>query len=259
MPVLLLHGWGSSAALMQPLAARLAPTCRVHNLDLPGHGHSPPPTHAMGVPEHAALVADYINRKMGGGPISLVGHSNGGRIGLYMASMPEFASMFSSLILISPSGIKPIRGLSYRIKRAAAKVLRLPARLLPSKAADFFNDWITHSLIWRALGSADYNALSGVMRETFVKTVNFFVHDMVGKIRCPVLLLWGDQDTAISRYQIDQLHSRIPDCGVVVLEGAGHYGHLDAIDTAAQSALSLISDTTALQGPDANPREVATG
>jgi len=27
------------------------------------------------------------------------------------------------------------------------------------------------------------------------------------------------------------LEERIDDCGLVELEGAGHYGHLDAIDT----------------------------
>ncbi len=257
-PVLLLHGWGSSAALMQPIATRLAPSCRVHNVDMPGHGHSPNPPGAMGVPEHAALVAEYILGEMGGGPVTLVGHSNGGRIGLFMASTPEYAALFSALVLISPSGIKPRRGAQYKIKRFIASALRLPARFLPRRAADFFNDWITHSLVWHALGSSDYNALTGVMRETFVKTVNFFVHELIPAIRCPVLLLWGDRDTAISRYQIDQLESGIPDCGLVVLEGAGHYGHLDAIDTVAEATLSMISQSVG-SGSDARPREAAAG
>ena len=42
-PVLLLHGWGSSAQLMRPVADALADRYRVYNLDLPGHGLSPPP------------------------------------------------------------------------------------------------------------------------------------------------------------------------------------------------------------------------
>src|SRR5690606_30214064 len=136
---------------------------------------------------------------------------NGGRIGLYMASQPEYQSLFERLVLISPSGITPIRGTRFRVKRLAARTLRAPARVLPRGAAEFFNDWITHSLVWKAIGSSDYNALTGVMRETFVKAVNFHVDDMISQISCPVLVLWGDGDTDVSLRQMKILEERIPD------------------------------------------------
>ena len=58
-PLLVLHGWGSSAALMAAAAAVVSDGFRVHTLDLPGHGLTPPPPEAWGVPEYAALVARY--------------------------------------------------------------------------------------------------------------------------------------------------------------------------------------------------------
>ena len=45
---------------MSGLARGLAKRFRVTNVDLPGHGMAPVPTHAMGVPEHADLVASLI-------------------------------------------------------------------------------------------------------------------------------------------------------------------------------------------------------
>lgn len=38
--VVLLHGWGLNSRIWDTVAARLAPTYRVHRIDLPGHGSS---------------------------------------------------------------------------------------------------------------------------------------------------------------------------------------------------------------------------
>ena len=56
-PVLLLHGSGSSALLMHPIADALADRYRVYNLDLPGHGLSPQPPEPWGVPNCSPLVS----------------------------------------------------------------------------------------------------------------------------------------------------------------------------------------------------------
>ncbi len=226
-PLLLLHGWGSSARLMRPLADAFADTHRVYNIDLPGHGHSPPPPEPWGVPEHAALVAALIEERAGGGPATLIGHSNGGRIALYMASTPALKPLVGRLVLISPSGITPERSWSTRLRAGLAKTLKAPFAVLPAPLREPAEDWLRHSLVWRALGSSDYNALDGVMRATFVKTVNHHLDGPVHRIDVPTLLFWGDRDTAVSRRQMKFLEEAIEDAGLVVLEGAGHYGHLD--------------------------------
>ena len=224
--VLLLHGWGSSARLMQPVAEALADRYHVFNLDLPGHGLSPPPPAPWGVPEHAALVRRLLAARIAA-PTTLVGHSNGGRIALFLASEPTPPEEIERLVLVSPSGITPPRPLSYYLKKYTAKLLKAPFQVLPGPLRDFGLDWLRHSLVWRMLGSSDYQALEGVMRETFVKTVTCHLDDRVHRIQVPTLLFWGEADTAISREQMDVLEREIPDAGLVVLEGAGHYGYLD--------------------------------
>lgn len=240
-PVFLLHGWGSSAELMRPIAQALAGAYRVYNIDLPGHGRSPAPPVAWGVPEHAELVRQLIEARASG-PVTVVGHSNGGRIALYMASEPSMAPLIRRLVLISPSGITPQRSWAYYARKHVARALKAPFEVMPERLREPGLDWLRHSLLWRALGSSDYRALDGVMRETFVKTVNHYLDDRVSRIDVPCLLFWGDHDEAISRHQMDVLEREIPDAGLVVLPGAGHYAYLDAPDVFAAATRYFLED-----------------
>jgi len=244
-PVLVLHGWGSCAAWMGPFLEGLAPECRVHAVDVPGHGLTPPPPEPWGVPEYAAWVAEYVRSRIGEEPIPAIGHSNGGRILLYMAAHPEYSGLFSRFVHVSPSGIRPMPSIEVRLKRTISKAIRLPLRFLPEgPVRAFVDDWLRHSLLWKWLGSSDYNQLSGVMRATFVRTVTHTLDEEVGRIAQPTLLFWGDRDTAVSRYQMDVLTSSLQDAGLHVLPGAGHYGYLDAPDV-------VLAGTRAFLGLDA--------
>ena len=245
-PVVLLHGWGSSAELMRPIARALSDVWRVYNVDLPGHGHSPAPPAPWGVPEHAGLVQRLIAERTDRS-VTLVGHSNGGRIALYMASEPSMAHLVRRLVLIAPSGITPLRTRGYYFRRSLAQTLKAPFDLLPPEFREPGLDWLRHSLAWRALGSSDYRALDGVMRGTLVKTVNCHVDERIARIDVPCLVFWGDQDEAISRHQMDVLENRIPDAGLVVLPGAGHYAFLDAPDVFIAATRYLLEEGTEMR------------
>ena len=231
-PVLLLHGWGSSAALMRPLTNALADTFAMYALDLPGHGHSPPPPEPWGIDAHMRLVRDVICDRIhpthGTAPLPIIGHSNGGRIALFLAADPEAQALVDRLVLISPSGIPRKRSASVNARRMIAKLMKAPFTWLPEPLRSPATDWLRHSLLWRALGSSDYRALDGVMRATFVRVVNSYVDDQLDQIAAPTLLFWGTNDEAITREQMRRLEEGLPDAGLVPLDGAGHYGYLDA-------------------------------
>jgi pimeloyl-ACP methyl ester carboxylesterase len=254
--VVLLHGWGSNAANMRPLAGAISDRYRVWNVDLPGHGSSPPPPEPWGVPEHAALIRELIDTEMRG-RCSIVGHSNGGRIALYMASTEGLSAGIEKLALVSPSGITPKRSLKYHARRTAATILRAPFELLPEKPREFGLDWLRNSLVWKLLGSSDYRALEGVMRETFVRTVTFHVDEIVHRIAVPVLLFWGTEDEAVSRFQMEELVRRIPDCGLVELPEAGHYGYLEHFDTVVAGIRTLLDPSEAVSEAVPEPQSQA--
>jgi len=238
--VLLLHGWGSSAAHMRPIAEWLEGDCLVYNLDLPGHGQSPPPPEAWGVPEHAELVRCVAERLIDG-PYTVVGHSNGGRIALYLASEESPPAYLARLALIGPSGIRRKRTVAFHLRRFAAAALKAPFALLPGTLRTFSLDWLRHSLIWRLLGSSDYRNLEGVMRDTFVKTVNCYLEERLPRIGIPVLLYRGDRDDSISAEQIAKMQALLPDAGLVIVEGAGHYAFLDRPDVVRASLRHFLA------------------
>jgi pimeloyl-ACP methyl ester carboxylesterase len=215
---------------MRPLAEGLSDAYRTHAVDLPGHGTTPPPPAPWGVAEHAEMLLSYIQHAIKSS-VTIVGHSNGGRLGLYMASHPEFSSAIDRLALISPSGVEPKRSWTHQLKSGLATTLKAPVQALPSPLQAPAEDWLRHSLVWRVLGSSDYNAEEGVMRKTFVKTVNVHLDEKLHRIQVPTLLFWGTEDEAISRRQMAVLENEIENCGLVELDGAGHFGHLDQPET----------------------------
>ena len=240
-PLLLLHGWGSSGQSMRPLAQALSSTHQTHLFDLPGHGGSPPPPTPWGVPEHAELLHTYIQTEIQV-PVTIIGHSNGGRIALYMASTPDFADCINRLVLISPSGVEPQRSLGHHVRSGVASALKAPFQVLPPPLRAPALDWLRHSLVWRMLGSSDYNTLTGTMRETFVKTVNHHLDGALKRIQVPTLLFWGTEDEAVSRRQMAVIEDAIDDCGLVELEGAGHYGHLDDPQTVLSATRHVLEN-----------------
>jgi len=243
-PVLILHGWGSSAQNMRPVETALSTQYRTHTIDLPGHGPSPPPPVPWGIPEHADLLLSYIREEIGE-PVTIFGHSNGGRIGLFMAATNPYARQIARLVLISPSGITPQRSWTTRAKSALAKTLKAPIVALPPLLREPAEDWLRHTVLWRALGSSDYNRATGTMRETFIKTVTHTLDGPVHRIDVPTLVFWGTADTAVRKPQIDYLRKALTDCGVVELDGAGHYGYLDRPDTVLSATRYFLENTSA--------------
>jgi pimeloyl-ACP methyl ester carboxylesterase len=170
-----------------------------------------------------------------------------------MASEPLMAPMIDRLALISPSGVPRRRTIGFRVRRGAAKFLKAPFEPLPEPLRQKGLAWLRTTLYWDLISSSDYRDVEGVMRETFVKTVNFHVVDRLEDVRVPVLLFWGARDTAVIREQMAVLEHYLPDSGLVVLEDAGHYGHLDAPETVVAGIRHFLAEREPAPAPASNP------
>ena len=222
-PVLALHGWGASHQLMTPATDRLAALGHpVIALDLPGFGDTPPPPAAWGVPDYANFVLTALDA-LGYDHVHLFGHSFGGRISLVLgADHPE---RIGKLVLADSAGVPPQRSWSSQARlktyRAARQTLEaVGARSLAQQLRGWYN---------ARYGSPDFQQASGVMRETFVKVVNEDLLPYAARIKAPTLLFWGEKDMDTPLWQGRLLEKTIPDAGLVVHEGAGHYSYLDKL------------------------------
>ncbi|HTA14846.1 MAG TPA: alpha/beta fold hydrolase, partial [Solirubrobacteraceae bacterium] len=107
-PVLVLHGWGASIETVYSIVVGLAPVATVYALDLPGFGESEPPPQPWGVEDYQAFLAAFMDALEIVAPM-IVGHSNGGRIAIRMASTEPARA--SRLVLVDSAGIRPKRTL----------------------------------------------------------------------------------------------------------------------------------------------------
>ena len=217
-PVLLLHGWGCSNSIFKHLQDTLAQGYKVFNFDFPGFGASDEPAEVWGTEEYTRMVEAFVKENNLQEP-SLVGHSFGGRISIIYASR----NSTKRVVLVDAAGIKPKRPLKYYYKVYTYKLLKwLCYTFLPRKKADAIIEKRR-----KGAGSADYNNASPKMRAILSKVVNEDLTPLLCKIKAPTLLFWGNMDTATPLSDAKTMERLIPDAGLVIAHGTGHFSFIE--------------------------------
>ncbi|MFT4123768.1 MAG: alpha/beta hydrolase [Microbacteriaceae bacterium] len=180
--VVALHGWMRTGADFTPVVAGLDAVA-VH---FPGMGVTPEPPEAWGSAEYAAALARAIEPF---GPVVIAAHSFGGRVAAHLAQQrPELVRgiLLTGVPLVRLTAA-PRPALSYRLVRSLARARLLPASVLEAQR--------------RRRGSADYNAVTGRMREVFVRVVGESYPEQLAALAAlctagvPVRMLWGEHDS----------------------------------------------------------------
>jgi pimeloyl-ACP methyl ester carboxylesterase len=221
--VVLLHGWGGQADSFLPVFNYLSTKFEVYALDFPGFYQSSQPLKPWDVTDYSNMLLKFFN-KLNIEKANLVGHSFGGRVSiLFSATYPE---RVGKIVLTDSAGLIPKRSLKYYFKVYSFKLFK---KLYITFAKGSGREEKMESF-YKKYGSTDYKNTSGVMRQTFVKVVNQNLRGYLPKIKSPALLIWGDKDmdTPISFGKI--MEKEIPDAGLVVFEGAGHFAYLERIN-----------------------------
>lgn len=218
--VVLLHGWGASSVLFEPTMNCLAASFTLVAPDFPGFGATAPPPVGWSVNDYAdwligVLDACDIERS------HIIAHSFGGRVAIKLAS--RCPDRIDKLVLTGGAGIRPARGMKYHLQVRTFKALRGLSRApgIPSPVRRRTSAWVTRR------GSSDYQQATGTVRESFVKVVNEDLRHHLPQIKAPTLLIWGENDDATPLADGQLMERLIPDAGLIVFEGAGHYAYLE--------------------------------
>ena len=216
--VVLLHGWGCDKSIWKSSIEALRSNFRVVAVDFAGFGASEEPETIWGVEEYTCSVEALLKELNIQSP-TLVGHSFGGRVSILYASRNEV----KRVILTDAAGVKPRRSFSYYRKVYTYKLLKRALHLLigEKKAQMLLDQRRAKS------GSSDYNRATPMMRAILSKCVNEDLCYAMPKISAPTLLFWGDMDTATPISDAHKMAKLIPDAGLVVAEGAGHFAFLE--------------------------------
>jgi len=242
--VLVLHGWGASIEAVGSIVKALEPTCTVHAVDLPGFGHSSLPPVPWGIEEYsdwtrAALSALGLTR------VSIVGHSHGGRIAIHLAA--HHPELVDKLVLVDSAGIRAPRTLRWYRRVAMAKLAKHVLNRLGSPGRA-----LSGRLVGRS-ASADYSATAEALRPTFNRLVSADLTALLPDVRAPTLLIWGEQDEDTPLRDGETMERLIPDAGLVVFEGAGHFAYADQPQRFARVVQHFLGGA----GADAQPAAAA--
>ena len=224
--VLLLHGWGCDMKLMLPVAEALTETHQTLLIDFPGHGDSGRPPEPWGVPEYAACLSELI-RKLDFRPCSVIAHSFGCRVAAWIEAHEN--GVFDRIVSTGAAGIRPKQSPESAKRSAQYRKLRKYSSAL--KKIPLFRKtackW--EEKLRLKYGSRDYAALDEEMRKTFVKVINQDLTDLYSSFHASTLLIWGDEDTETPLWMAKEMEKRIPDAGLVILEGGTHFAYLEQL------------------------------
>lgn len=223
--ILLLHGWGCNINIFNKMINHLSKSNKVYALDLPGFGKSDEPKTPWNANDYANLVIKFIN-KINIKKLSVLGHSNGGRIIIKMFSK-EMPFEIDKVILVDSAGIKNKKNIDKSFK---IKVIKSFKSVIFNKITNKLFPGLLNKLKSK-MGSVDYRNATPVMRDTLVKLVNEDLTDILSNINVPTLLIWGEMDTATPLEDAYKMEKLIPNAGLVLLKGRTHYSFLEEPDT----------------------------
>jgi pimeloyl-ACP methyl ester carboxylesterase len=211
-----LHGWGGRIESMTPVIRCLAQAFRVIALDLPGFGESPVPAGVWGTPDYALFVRDVLAAE-GIDRAHFLGHSFGAKTSLYLSA--THPSLVNKLVLVGSPGLRTPPSMKARGRRAASRAARFTGRFGPPGRR-------VRDAAYKRLASEDYKS-AGEMRSILVKVVNENLASFLPRIKASTLLVWGTEDGAVPVAHARIMEKSIPDAGLVLFEGAGHFAYLD--------------------------------
>jgi pimeloyl-ACP methyl ester carboxylesterase len=227
-PVLLLHGLGATAdswqlqmpALQEAGFRPIAPDSR-------GFGQSSYPGGGLTIPALAAdLIAllDHLQIEQA----HAVGISMGGTLALQLAL--EHPERVQKLALVNTfAALRPDNAnqfLYFLLRLVLVHTLGLPAqakavaaRIFPRPEEDILRQELLNQIL-----QADPRGYRAAMRAL----ARFNVSDQLAEIRCPALVITGQNDTTVAPQRQKTLVECIPGARQVVIAGAGHAASVDS-------------------------------
>lgn len=214
-PLLMLHGWGQTHEALKSLADLLVPVVSPHIVDLPGFGRSPVPDAVWSAYDYAERLMQYADDS-GLKTFAVLGHSFGGKVAMCLAI--RYPERIKRLALLAPSGVPARKTLKKCLRMWAIKATATAVKQADACCkTDYFQAYFVPRF-----ASKDYQN-AGPMRPILVRSVREDLSPALPSIRCPSLLLWGEQDTETPLEAGRRIARLIPRAALHVFPQHGHF------------------------------------
>jgi pimeloyl-ACP methyl ester carboxylesterase len=238
--LVLLHGAGANAHWWDHLASDLAERFHVIALDFRGHGDSDFPEQLRGGAFSDDL--DATLEHLSAPEAILVGHSLGAHVALEHAA--QSAKTPALILLDLTRGASPSRQRATRLALTLSQ--RYPSREEAIRRFRFLPRATHADSEMRRRIAAHSVRQEADGRFGFKFDPRWFGVPPRGRptledVRCPTLLLRGEESTLLTRQGALEIVSAIPDAQLVEIPGAGHHVHIDQPAVVLRVMLDFLS------------------
>lgn len=220
--VVILQGWGTSCEIYNSMASVLGQKYKVIQFDFPGFGDSEEPPCGWNVDKFADFFVEFM-QQLAIKKAILIGHSYGGRVIIKLSNRSNLPFEIHKIILVDSAGVLPKKTFRQNMRIKKYKLLKKVANIpfIYAMFKELIDEWKNSQ------GSEDYKNASPVMKQCLVMAVNEDLTELLSGIKTETLLVWGDKDTATPLSDGELMEKKIPDAGLAVIKGAGHFSFLD--------------------------------
>ena len=261
-PLLLLHGFADSADCWRLVLDELRRQGRAAvALDCPGFGSATPLQDGGAiVPQLDRFVEAAVRRWADPAGVVIAGNSLGGVLALRGAENGRLA--IRGVVPIAPAGLEmptwfgliqgepllrallatPVPVPELVVRQAVGRAYRLlafaDARGIDGRAIDSFSSHIRTK--------ADAIRILATGRRLLPELEECF---QLGKVRCPVLVLWGDRDRMVSIRGAQRLLAELPQARLEKLEGIGHCPQVESPRRVAELLVDFAEEVGGAASP----------
>ena len=221
--LVLLHGWGMHGGIWAGIVERLGRRFRVHVIDLPGHGNSPPAS--------GGELASWAGQVLAAAPSSAgwVGWSLGGLVAMraaldapdrvrtlgLLASTPRFVTGDGWIEAVAPGTFDDFaRALASDAAATWRRFLALQVRGSDQAAS-------TLRRLRQALGTRPEPHLDGLAQGLSLLSRSDLRNEL-SRLACPAHLVLGERDTLVPAAAGPGIAAAMPQATFEVIHGAGH-------------------------------------
>jgi pimeloyl-ACP methyl ester carboxylesterase len=233
-PIVVLHGFGSTAAAFAPLLVRLRSHCRrVLAPEAPGHGFSGQPLRPLTPEAWQGALLELLDRELDE-PAFLFGNSLGGAVAIRIAL--DRPTAVRGLVLASPAGAPGEPGDFEAVVQAFKMTSAADARRFMGR--------LYHRAPWYTslIASDVMESFSRPVLRDFLDTAkpdDLFAAQELRSLTVPILLIWGQSDRIFPSAHLSFFRSHLP--AHATIEEPARLGHCPHIDDPGGLARRIVA------------------
>lgn len=249
IPIVLIHGTGSSLHTFEGWTAQLKRDYRVVRMDLPGYGLTGPfPDRNYSIDNYVDFLMHFLN-SLEIKKCVLGGNSLGGGIAWSFAA--KYPEMVDKLILIDASGYaSEAKSVPLAFKIAQIPVVKnvftfiTPRFVAKASVENVYADKtkITEALVDRYFELTLREGNRQAFIDRFEIKKDSIAHNNIKLIEQRTLVLWGEQDLLIPMEKAYQFHNDMPNDTLVIMKNVGHVPMEESPNQSLEMIISFLKN-----------------